>query len=326
MFSGYTVKGKYYWDPWFIKNNDEYHCFYLQTKKTRKPEQRHLQRIEIGHAVSKNLANWKQLETALKPGRKSEWDSYALWTGSTLKKGSKYYLFYTGRHHTGKNCWEQKIGFATSKDLITWKKHSKNPVLKADEKWYETNFNKNKIGKIGAWRDPFVFFDKKNKKYYMTLSARSKSNKKEYNACIALAESKNLKKWKACKPLLAPFLYDEMETSQLIFFKNHYFLFFSISERKLSAPNWAKIHGELCGLHCYYSKNLEGPYKPVNKNGSVFNNCEEMFNIRIIEQTNDCFNAVGWINYLPTGKFIGQLSKPFKIKISTNKIERIKTN
>ena len=75
----YSPKGKKLWDSWFIREGDEYHIFYLQALPSDDPEKRHDDRISIGHAVSADLIDWKELPTALEPG--DSWDNFALWTG-----------------------------------------------------------------------------------------------------------------------------------------------------------------------------------------------------------------------------------------------------
>ncbi len=45
-------------------------------------------------------------------------------------------MLYTGINR-GERGLIQRIGLATSDDLIHWTKHPANPVLEADERWYE---------------------------------------------------------------------------------------------------------------------------------------------------------------------------------------------
>jgi len=218
MNMNYSPKGKMLWDSWFIKDNEKYHIFYLQAFQSDDPDEKHHPRVTIGHAISDDLIHWKELPTALKPGENDSWDNLALWTGSVIKKDNKYFMFYTGRNKDENKKWIQKIGLAISDDLINWSKIKDNPILEA-EKYYYIDNKKNIIGKVGAWRDPFVFQDPKSKKYYMTISAREKNNKREYNGCAAIAESNNLLEWKILPPIFSPGVYDEIETTQVIFNK-----------------------------------------------------------------------------------------------------------
>jgi len=309
----YSPNNKILWDSWLIKVNDTYHVFYLQAFPTKNTENRHDNNVSIGHAVSIDLKNWKELPTALEPGKGDEWDNLSLWTGSVIKKGNVYYMFYTGRNKKQPNI--QKIGMAASVDLINWKKKP-NPILEANEKYYQINSEKNKLGTIGTWRDPYVFQDPVTNKYYMTISAREKSEKREYNGCIAIAKSDNLLKWNILPPILAPKVFDEMETSQVIFHKGIYYLFFS-TYNDSHEPHFAKNNESLGGLHCYYSKNLFGDYKPVKNNGVVIGNEKKIYDIRLLHDKDDSFTAIGWLNETKTGEFVGKLSSPFKIKINS---------
>lgn len=319
---GEHPKGKFLWDLWFIKDKGKYHTFYLQAKKTKDPEKRHNAKVSIGHAVSEDLKKWKKLPTALKPGRKGNWDDIALWTGSVIKRGKKYYMFYTGRNSKKNVMWIQKIGLAISNDLINWKKFEGNPILEADKRYYEMSNGRNKLGKVGAWRDPFVFKGPKSGRYYMTISARKKGKRREYNGCIALAESSDLINWKILPPILAPGRYDEMETSQVVYNKGKYYLFFGVAWKNLYEPQWEKKVGTHTGLHCYYSQNLRGKYKPVNGNGVVVEHAEKIYDIRLLHKRGDEYIAIGWLHIDKKGKFIGKMSSPFKIVIRKDKVFR----
>lgn len=317
----FAPRGKFLWDLWFIKDKGQHHVFYLQAKRTKDSEKRHGAKVSIGHAVSKDLKRWKELPVALNPGRKGSWDDLALWTGSVIKNGPNYYMFYTGRKNKKNLKYIQKIGLATSSDLINWKKSGNNPILEADKKYYEMRNDKNKIGKVGAWRDPYVFKDPKSKKYFMTITARKKGRKREYNGCIALAESKDLINWKILPPILSPARYDEMETSQVIYHKGFYYLFFGVGWVGLYEPSWQRRVGIHTGLHCYYSRNLKGPYKPTNNNGVVVEHAEKIYDIRLLKAKGDSYTGIGWLNHSKDEKFIGKMSLPFTIDIYGDKID-----
>ena len=318
MDANYSPKGKILWDSWLIKDNNRFHIFYLQSIPSKDPEERHNSYVTIGHAVSEDLIHWKELATSLEPGENDSWDNLALWTGSVIKKDEKYFMFYTGRNKSKDRKWIQKIGLAVSNDLIKWEKVKNNPILEAGKYYYIDN-QKNKLNKIGAWRDPFIFQDPKSKKYYMTISARYDDHRREYNGCVALAESNNLFGWKILPPIFYPGVYDEIETTQVIFHKEFYYLFFSTHANNY-APNFAKAKGSYGGLHCYYSDKLFGNYKPVNDNGIVLGNDDEMYDIRLLHDSKNEFFAIGGLNKTKNQRFVGKLTLPFKIKIEKDKV------
>lgn len=318
MKNNYSPNGKILWDSWFIKVKDEYHVFYLQAFSTKSPDDRHNNSVSIGHAISKDLIHWSELPTALEKGEKDAWDNLSLWTGSVIEKDNKYFMFYTGRNKNTKSRWIQKIGLAESTDLINWEKTPHNPILEAGVYYYIDN-HKNKLNNIGAWRDPFVFQDNDLKRYYMTISAKDKKYGKEYNGCVALAESEDLMHWKILPPLFSPAIYDEIETTQLIYHKGFYYLFFSTQARNYN-PAFASENDASGGLHCYYSKNLTGEYHPVNDDGVVLGNENVMYDIRLLRDKEDDFFAIGWLNKTEDCNFIGKLSLPFKFRITKNKV------
>ena len=321
MNKNYSPREKLLWDSWLIKDNNKFHIFYLQAAPSKDPKERHDSYITIGHAVSDDLTHWKELPVALRPGESDSWDNLALWTGSVIKKDGKYFIFYTGRNKNADKKWIQKIGLAISYDLIKWDKSKNNPILEA-QKYYYIDNQKNKLGKIGAWRDPFVLQDPKSHKYYMTISAREKNKGREYNGCVAIAESNNLVDWKILPPIFSPGIYDEIETTQVIFHKGFCYLFFSTHASNYE-PEFAEINGSFGGLHCYYSKNLLGGYKPVNNNGVVLGNEDEMYDVRLLHDKSDDFFGIGWLNKTRKEKFSGKLTLPLKIKIEKNRVFRI---
>ena len=128
--------GKYIWDFWFVRREDEYHLFYLQAPRTpHNPALRH-EHASVGHAVSRDLVHWNILPDAVQAGEAGAWDDRAVWTGCVVERQGTFYLFYTGLNNS-ENGKVQRIGLAQSQDLIHWKRYKDNPVLEADPRWYE---------------------------------------------------------------------------------------------------------------------------------------------------------------------------------------------
>jgi beta-fructofuranosidase len=312
----YSPKDQYLWDAWFIKTGNDYHMFHLQAPRAVAPAERH-HCASIGHAVSQDLMHWEELPAALQAGEAGAWDDLALWTGCVIAHENKFYHFYTGR--SAQEFWVQKIGLAVSTDLMHWEKHPRNPLVVADERYYEMADGLNKLEGAPAWRDPYVFRDPASEKFYMTISGRQQSESGVYNGCVAVAESSNLIDWKILPPLLAPPRYEQMETTQMIFHENRYYLFFSTWAKDYE-PAWAKAHGAYSGLHCYCADELFGNYQPVNGNGVVLDNGEAMYVVRLLENRGNLFTAIGWLNGEAQGNFIGRLSRPFTIIIDGDRI------
>ena len=104
----------------------------------------------LGHAVSNDLNTWVVVDTAAIAVRLGRWDSQRVWAPSVIRKGSTYFMFYSGEDAAG----EQRIGVATSTDLMSWAQGD-SVVFGGDG------------GNAGSWvdpdpsdlRDPFVMED-----------------------------------------------------------------------------------------------------------------------------------------------------------------------
>lgn len=74
----------------------------------------------IEHYVSLNLRTLSYVGTALAP-RPGSWDSHGLWAPHVVPVGDAYYMLYTGIDGPGNNpATRQRIGVATSRDLLHW--------------------------------------------------------------------------------------------------------------------------------------------------------------------------------------------------------------
>ncbi|MBI3005475.1 MAG: response regulator, partial [Ignavibacteriales bacterium] len=87
------------------------------------------------------------------PGR---WDAQGLGAPRIVRRGSFYQMWYTGRR--GSNSW--RIGYATSRDGITWQKSPMNPVLSPTESWEEDH----------VWLAEVIFSGPQYKMWYNGLN------------------------------------------------------------------------------------------------------------------------------------------------------------
>ena len=82
------------------------------------------------HLRSADLVHWEQLPDALSPGADGEPDHDGVWTGSVLRVGDVYNIFYTG--HSLESTAPQSVCRATSFDGIYWAKDPQNPISTPD--------------------------------------------------------------------------------------------------------------------------------------------------------------------------------------------------
>lgn len=195
-----SISDRWVWDFWFAKEGLDTHIFYLQAPKSLgDPELRHFN-ASVGHAISRDLVNWQILPDALLPSHAPAWDDLAIWTGSVIRTpGGNWGMLYTGISRAERGLI-QRIGLATSEDLIHWVKHLRNPLLQADPGWYEmldlATWHDH------AWRDPWII--RQDCCYYALISARSKQGNPDGRGLIALARSTDLVAWEVLPPISEP--------------------------------------------------------------------------------------------------------------------------
>ena len=146
------------------------------------------------HLRSTDLINWEQLPDALSPGGDGEPDRDGVWTGSVVRVGDVYNIFYTG--HSLERAVPQSVCRATSRDGTHWVKDPDNPVSVPDLERFE--------GK--DWRDPFVFWNEVEERYWMLVSSRSLSHPAPARGVVALQTSEDLLSWSPAEILYETFL------------------------------------------------------------------------------------------------------------------------
>jgi beta-fructofuranosidase len=146
------------------------------------------------HLRSTDLVRWEQLPDALAPGGDGDPDRDGVWTGSVLRAGDDLHIFYTG--HTLEGEIPQSVCHATSQDGISWTKDPRNPISVPDPGRFE--------GK--DWRDPFVFWNHLEQRYWMLLSSRSTAHPAASRGVVAVQTSDDLVCWTEAEELYEAFL------------------------------------------------------------------------------------------------------------------------
>ncbi len=168
-------------DPIPFHHGDDYHVFYLIGGYGR---------VNWEHIVSRNLRDWKQLPTALKPdGAPDSPDGEVMFTGCVMEHDGTYHAYYTG-HNSRNPKGLEFVMHATSPDAITWTKIP-GDIFGPDGVVYNND-------KDADFRDPFVFRDDAGNRWLMALCARTKGGKKPVTG---LYSSTDLVHWKAEPPL-----------------------------------------------------------------------------------------------------------------------------
>jgi glycosyl hydrolase family 43/flagellar hook capping protein FlgD len=154
--------------------------------------------VDLGHAVSLDLAGWIQRDPVLhvRPGK---WDDLHIWAPTIISQGGTYYMYYAGvtrvpyPYHA-----YQRIGVATSTDLVNWTRYdapvfdgNRVPWALADSSRYEGC----------QFRDPFVMPDPANpNQWLMYFAATPRAATSQLIAGVGFNET-GLSPWQDLKPL-----------------------------------------------------------------------------------------------------------------------------
>ncbi|MBA7640411.1 Levanase [subsurface metagenome] len=131
-----------------------------------------------GHAFSEDLVYWKHLPVALAPTPDGP-DKNGIYTGCAVDNSGVPTIIYTGVSP------EVQCIATSNDDMITWKKHDRNPVIDSPPKDLE----------VTGFRDPCVWKEKDD--WYMLIG----SGIKGIGGTCLLYRSKDLIAWEYLHPL-----------------------------------------------------------------------------------------------------------------------------
>lgn len=169
-----------------VEKNGQLHCFYLSLSS----------HDQIGHLVSDDGINWRPLPVAIRTGDPDDFDGDQIWTMGVFKKEETWFMLYTALSQRG---LMQKLGLATSIDLIHWEKYAANPVIDADPRWYEAE----QTGNFRVdWRDPHVI--EHDGKLHGFLCARRNEGLLNRRGCAGYFTSEDGYHWQVLPPVATP--------------------------------------------------------------------------------------------------------------------------
>jgi hypothetical protein len=305
----FALPDSWVWDFWFADDGERYHLFFLYASKAlRDPDARHY-RASIGHAISADLTNWTRIEDALVRADAPAFDDLATWTGSVVRHpDGTWFLFYTGSTSAPQGRNVQRIGCATSQDLVTWQRVPENPLLAADARWYETL-------DAGVWhdeafRDPWVFADPDGDGWHMLITARAASGEPFERGVVGHAVSADLRHWEPRPPLTVPEPrgFGQLEVTQVEIVDGRPVLLFSCLAEHASADRRAT--GTTGGIWAAPAGGLLGPFdigaaEPVTD--------DRFYSGRLIRRrSDDQWVLVAFHNRGEQG-FVGAISDPMPV-------------
>jgi beta-fructofuranosidase len=255
------LSDQWVWDFWLTRDRGEHHVFYLQAPRSLgDPCFRH-HNASIGHAVSADLRRWRVLPDAIQPGRDGQWDDLATWTGSVIALGGTWHMLYTGINRS-EGGLIQRIGLATSEDLVGWRKHPENPLLEADRRWYEQlDLDR---WRDQSWRDPWLFAE--NGDVRALITARSSRGPSDGAGVLAQARSKNLVDWEVLPPLTVPGDFAQVECPQLVSVNDRKLILFScLAEDHSTSRRERTARGGVTGTFLFERRTMDGSFEPSDE-------------------------------------------------------------
>lgn len=303
---------KWLWDFWFAQDGPDTHIFYLQAPRSLPdPELRHWN-VSIGHAVSQDLRRWQVLPDALSPGVAPAWDDKSTWTGSIIKHNNMWHMFYTGASHA-ENGFVQRIGLATSPDLLRWQKHRANPVLQIDPALYET-LPAAKAWGDQSWRDPWLFQHPETGDFHAFITARVKHGPVDGRGVVAHARSTDLRQWEVLPPVSPPGHFGTLEVPQLVEINGRWYLLFCTLAHTTAAAHVRQTGlPPATGTHYLVADNPLGPFTFTTHHFLAGDDIGRLYAGKLIKDPAGEWVFIAWRYKDPGGNFIGELSDPYPV-------------
>jgi beta-fructofuranosidase len=303
---------KWVWDFWFAVDGPDYHIFYLQAPRSLADENLRHWHTTIGHAVSKDLIHWQVLPDALAPSTEpGKWDNYTTWTGSILHHAGIWYMFYTGakREEDGKY---QRIGLATSSDLMNWQKCVDNPLIEPDPQWYEI-FDPT-MWFDQAWRDPWIF--KHGGMFHSYITGRTNKGGKNERGVIAHATSNDLMNWDILPPITPPGEFGYLEVPQLVEIGGRWYLLFSVTKNLYSEVRQARPDIKLeTGTHYFAANHPLGPFEFLTDEFLFADEVGSLYSGKVIRNPEEEWVFMSFRAYGKDSKFIGEIANPLPLVV-----------
>lgn len=309
-----TVPDKWIWDFWLADTGTQYHLFYLQAPREVVAELRHWS-TSVGHAVSTDLTSWQVLADALAPSTEPAFDDLATWTGSVVQGDDGiWYLFYTGlsRAEDGR---VQRIGLATSTDLLTWHKHGPEPLVSADPRWYHTltasehTEQSEHTEDPESWRDPWLVRDPDDDGWHMLVTATARDGEAGSRGLLGHAWSADLLTWQVLPPLSRTGSgFGQLEVPQLAVVERDPVLLFNCLGPELSTSR--RKSDELGGVWVLRADSLLGPYD-VTRATQLTD--DTLYVGKLVQGRDGRWVLLAFVNKDAQGEFVGSISDPLPL-------------
>lgn len=313
MAMGLHLPNRWAWDFWLARDDVDYHIFYLQAPRSLEDQALRHWNVSVGHAVSQDLRDWVVLPGALEPSSEKAWDDASTWTGSVIRHAGLWYMLYTGTSHA-EDGLVQRIGLATSPDLVCWDKHPANPLIEADPRWYETLDLD--VWHDQAWRDPYVFLHADRGDFHALITARVNEGPADGRGVIGHARSDDLVNWEVQPPLTEPGDFGQMEVPQLVKVQERYYLLFSSQDFAHSAQRQARTGlAPVTGTHFLVSEAPLGPFEFTTDVFLVGDASGSLYSGKLVRGPAGKWQFLAFQNFNAEGEFVGDIIDPRPVTV-----------
>lgn len=306
-----AVDGLWIWDSWYVEHDGEHHAFYLAAPTSLgDPDLRHAN-ARIGHSVSRDLIAWTTLPDALGPGADGAFDDLAVWTGSIVRHAGLWHLFYTGVEKRSRTSI-QRIGHATSADLVSWERVQTTPVSTADGHWYSTAAVPPSFDE--PWRDPWVFHSLDDGLWHMLVTAREpeadrKSPGGPTHGSIGHCVSSDLMSWRVLAPLSSRSGFRQIEVMQVLELGGRHVLVFCAAASDVIADGVEAATGT-------FSAPADGPIGPFHFERAEPIRAPGIYAGRIVRTVGGQPVLLGFVEADAAGAFGGVICDPIPLRLT----------
>jgi beta-fructofuranosidase len=268
--------------------------------------------------------NWTVLPDALAPApaESDSWDNYTTWTGSILRHEGLWYMLYTGSSRAEKGLI-QRIGLATSADLMTWSKYADNPILTADPRWYEQLDSA--LWHDQAWRDPWLF--EYDGMFHAFITARGLAGEPSARGVIGHAVSDDLLHWQ-CRPAIAhPGEFGQLEVPQLVEISGRWYVFFCVGYKQFSAVRRARPEAaDVIGTHYLVGDGPLGPFEMIEDDFLLADSSGSHYAGKAVLDPSGAWVLMSSRSWTGDGGFVGEIADPMRLKVLSDGRLRVTEN
>ena len=302
------VEDRWIWDSWIADDGDRFHLFFLQAPTSLgDPGLRHTH-ASIGHASSTDLVEWRLEPDALGPVD-GAWDDLAIWTGSVVRDGAGWRMFYTAINTAGHGVKDQRIGTAVSDDLTTWRREGAGPVITAHPRWYKTLDEDPAASE--TWRDPFVLRDPDGAGWHMLLTARAVGAPQHADGVLAHAISDDLHSWTVLAPFGAPAGFGQIEVPQVRQVDGTWVLVFTCHPDEQTPEQVARF-----GPHSTWSLTAPSSLGPWDLDAArPFTDDPDLFAAPLVQRRDGSWAILGFRNTESAGRHELWINDPIAVHV-----------